>query len=306
MDLVIILLALFGVWTGWRVFRVDSMVRASFALMLSFIATAGIGLLLSAPYIGVATVFMMAVEMLVMAIFMVMFMMNPAGLNPMSMVHQHRLSIGAGVVAFAGLGAAVLLSDLPDSPVAPGTDVVAQLGFELLGPSMLIFETAGVTLLATMLGAVILSSRQGRFGMADHGSRPPGLEPGGAPAGRRPEKGGGHGHGHGGHGGHGDGGHGGASDDHGGEHRGHMSDGDHEGHAGYSPDGAMGAPGPEHGATHRTPAKSEHGGEHRTAHGPGHAPQDQKAADAPQEDAAPNADPHAHHRKGTGHDGDDT
>ena len=199
-DLMIALLTAFAVWTGWRVFRVDSMVRASFALMLSFVAVGAIGVLLSAPYIGVATLFMMAVEMMVMAIFMVMFMMNPAGLNPMVMVHQHRLSIGAGIVAFIGLSAAVLLSPLPSNPVAADTDVVAQLGHELLGPSMLIFETAGVTLLATMVGAVILSSRQGRFGSADEGSRPPGLTEGGDPAGRQPEGGGGHGHHH--HGGH--------------------------------------------------------------------------------------------------------
>ena len=199
-DLMIALLVAFAVWTGWRVFRVDSMVRASFSLMLSFVAVGAIGVLLSAPYIGVATVFMMAVEMMVMAIFMVMFMMNPAGLNPMSMVHQHSLSIGAGILAFVGLSAAVLFSPLPLDPVAIGTDDVAQLGHELLGPSMLIFETAGVTLLATMVGAVILSSRQGRFGSADEGSRPPGLTEGGEPAGRRPEGGGGHGHHH--HGGH--------------------------------------------------------------------------------------------------------
>ncbi|KAA9005570.1 NADH-quinone oxidoreductase subunit J family protein [Histidinibacterium aquaticum] len=199
-DLAVALLAAFAVWTGWRVFRVDSMVRASFSLMLSFVAVGGIGVLLSAPYIGVATVFMMAVEMMVMAIFMVMFMMNPAGLNPMMMVHQHRLSIGAGLVAFIGLGAAVLLSPLPRDPVPEEAQVVAQLGHELLGPSMLIFETAGVTLLATMVGAVILSSRQGRYGAADEGARPPGLTEGGEPAGRRPEGGGGHGHHH--HGGH--------------------------------------------------------------------------------------------------------
>ena len=36
---------------------------------------------------------MMAVEMMVMALFMVMFMMNPAGLNPMQMVHQHAFAI---------------------------------------------------------------------------------------------------------------------------------------------------------------------------------------------------------------------
>ncbi len=199
-DILVTLLALFAVWTGWRVFRVDSMVRASFALMLSFIAVGGIGVLLAAPYIGVATVFMMAVEMMVMALFMVMFMMNPAGLNPMVMVHQHALSIGAGLVAFAGLAAAVLTSALPEDPVREGDPVVEALGHELLGPSMLIFETAGVTLLATMVGAVILSSRTGRYGAADTGSQPPGLEPGGTPAGRQPEAGGGHHHHH--HGGH--------------------------------------------------------------------------------------------------------
>ena len=195
-DLAVALLALFAAWTGWRVFRVDSMVRASFSLMLSFVAVGAIGVLLSAPYIGVATVFMMAVEMMVMAIFMVMFMMNPAGLNPMMMVHQHRLSITAGALAFAGLALAALLSDPPRNPVSQEADVVAELGHELLGPSMLIFETAGVTLLATMVGAVILSSRRGRYGASDEGSRPPGLTPGGDPAGRQPQSGGGHHHHH--------------------------------------------------------------------------------------------------------------
>lgn len=191
-------LVLFAIWSGWRVFVVDSMVRSAFALLASFIAVGGVGVLLSASYIGVATVFMMAVEMMVMAIFMVAFMMNPAGLNPMSMVHQNRLSIAAGGLAFFGLSAAVLLSDLPNVPVPPGSRVVFDLGIELLGPSMLIFETAGVTLLATMIGAVVLSSRQGRYGMADEGARPPGLTEGGAPAGRVPDKNGGH-HTHGEH-----------------------------------------------------------------------------------------------------------
>ena len=150
-DLVVALLALFAVWTGWRVFRVDSMVRASFSLMLSFIGVGGIGVLLSAPYIGVATVFMMAVEMMAMAIFMVMFMMNPAGLNPMMMVHQHRLSIAAGVLAFLGLAAALLLSDLAATPAPAGQRDVEQLGRELLGPSMLVFE---VILHMLQIGAV--------------------------------------------------------------------------------------------------------------------------------------------------------
>ncbi|PZX11764.1 NADH dehydrogenase subunit J [Palleronia aestuarii] len=226
----ILALVLFAVWSGWRVFVVDSMVRASFSLLASFVAVGGAGVLMSASYIGVATVFMMAVEMMVMAIFMVAFMMNPAGLNPMSMVHQNRLSMAAGALAFLGLSAAVLTADLPDRPVPPETRVVFDLGLELLGPSMLIFETAGVTLLATMVGAVVLSSQQGRFGSADEGSRPPGLTENGEPAGRVPDESGGHHMHHGGHGDHG-GDVDGASDhgqghDHGGHHHGHAAKGD--------------------------------------------------------------------------------
>lgn len=176
-----------AVVSGWRVFRTDSMVRASFLLLLSFVAVAGILLLLAAPYIGVATVFMMAVEMMAMALFMMMFMMNPAGLNPMNMVHQQGFAIGAGVLAFVGLSAAVLLSPLPDLPVNDARPVIHDLGTLLLGDSMLTFESAGVALLSAMIGAVILSSRSGRFGPSDHGSVPPSLSIGGEPAGIKPE-----------------------------------------------------------------------------------------------------------------------
>ncbi|SKA17090.1 NADH-quinone oxidoreductase subunit J family protein [Consotaella salsifontis] len=195
-DIAFILLSAVAVISGWRVFVTDSMVRASFLLLLSFVAVALIILLMAAPYIGVATIFMMAVEMMVMALFMVMFMMNPAGLNPMMMVHQNRFAIGAGVVAFAGLSLAALATDFVDNRVDPAKRVVHDLGIELLGPSMLTFETAGVTLLATMVGAVVLSARSGRFGASDEGSLPPGLEPGGEPAGRKPEESGGHHHHH--------------------------------------------------------------------------------------------------------------
>ena len=186
-DAALGLLGIASIFFGWRVFVTQSMVRASFLLLLSFISAALMMLLLAAPYIALATIFMMAVEMMVMALFMVMFMMNPAGLNPMMMVHQQRFSIGAGVAAFVGLAAATLMTDFPVNPVAANQTPIADLGKEMLGGSMLIFESAGVTLLATMVGAVILSSRSGRFGPADTDSMPPPLEPGGVPAGRVPD-----------------------------------------------------------------------------------------------------------------------
>src|SRR3546814_18106022 len=96
----------------------------------------------------------------------------------MWMVHQHRRAAVSGFAVFAALTTAVLLSDLPHDPVAPGKPVIHDLGLELLGDSMLVFETAGVTLLAAMIGTVVLSSRSGRYGPADEGSQPPPLGPG--------------------------------------------------------------------------------------------------------------------------------
>lgn len=166
-----------AVWFGWRVFRTDSMVRASFALLASFMNAGAIMLLLLGEYLGVALFFMMAVEMTVMAIFMVAFMMNPAGLNPMQMVHQHGFSIAAGVVAFAVLATLGFVVDFPDAPLGTADDTIRALGHELMEGSMMLMESVGVTLLTTMIGGAVLASKWGRFGAADEGSVPPPLEP---------------------------------------------------------------------------------------------------------------------------------
>ena len=166
-----------SVVAAWLVFRTDSMVRAAYWLLASFAGVGAVMVLLHARFLGLVLVLMMAGEMTIMAVFMVMFMMNPAGLNPMTMVHQNRTAKIAGVVAFAGLALVGLVADFPDRPADRGRDPTADLGRELLGDSMLIFETAGVTLLATMIGALALASKRGRYGDAEEGSAPPPLEP---------------------------------------------------------------------------------------------------------------------------------
>ncbi|MCQ4320805.1 NADH-quinone oxidoreductase subunit J [Stutzerimonas stutzeri] len=199
-DSVFFICAAVALLAAWRVFCTDSMIRASFLLLASFIAVGVIMLLLAAEYLGVALWFMMAVEMTVMALFMVMFMMNPAGLNPMNMVHQPRIAIAAGVAAFLILGAVAFFSDFAGTPAPADLDPVHSLGAEMLGPSMLVFESAGLVLLATMIGVVVLSSHRGRYGASSEGSMPPGLTPGGEPAGMPPKEDdddeGGHSHAH--------------------------------------------------------------------------------------------------------------
>jgi NADH-quinone oxidoreductase subunit J len=93
----------------------------------------------------------------------------------MTMVHQHRTAKVAGVIAFVGLAGVGLVADFPDRPAESGTEHTAELGEELLGDSMLIFETAGVTLLASMVGAIALASKRGRYGDAQAASAAPAL-----------------------------------------------------------------------------------------------------------------------------------
>ena len=177
-DLAFGTFAVAAVVTGILVFVTDSMIRASFWLLASFLNVGAILLLLNARFLGFSVLLMMAGEMSVMAIFMVMFMMNPAGLNPMMMVHQHKASIIAGVVAFLAFGSVGVLVDFPQRPATQSSaEVTTQLGFEELGDSMLIFETAGATLLATMIGTMAVVTRKGRYGDAEEGSVPPPLDP---------------------------------------------------------------------------------------------------------------------------------
>lgn len=176
------LFAVGSIVAGYRVFRTDSMVRAAFYLLASFAGVGGILVLLGAEFLGMVLILMMAGEMLVMAIVMVMYMMNPAGLNPMVMVHQNRVAAAAGIVAFVALAGVGLVGPFPDRPAPEPAAATGQLGTELLGDSMLVFQTAGVALLSTMIGAVVIASRRGRYGVADDGSSEPPLQPDEEPA----------------------------------------------------------------------------------------------------------------------------
>lgn len=163
---ILVVLGPLAIVSGWLVFRFDSMVRATYALMVSFLAVAVLLLALDSEFMFAITFLMMIGEMMIMVMFMVAFMMNPAGLNPMSMVHQPKLAAGAGIALFLLLAAAILTAELPEPAEAAPEDVTAAIGHELMGPSMLIFETAGVTLLCGMIAVMAIAARRGRFGNA--------------------------------------------------------------------------------------------------------------------------------------------
>ena len=116
-----------AIWFGVVVFRTSSMVRSALALLFSMTAIGAMFLAMQAEFLGVLQIMMMATEMGIMAVFMMMYMMDPGGLGAMDMTEQTRL-----------------------------------LGLEIMERSMLIFETAGVTILTAMIAATAIAIERRR------------------------------------------------------------------------------------------------------------------------------------------------
>ena len=149
--------------SGFMVFRFNSMARATIALLVSFLASGGLLIGLGLAYLGTVVILMMVMEMVIMAVFMIAYMMNPAGLMPMSMIHNRRASLAISVAVFALLAAGAFATRWPRRAGAAPRDPTFRLGEALMGPQMLTMVTLGVTLLATMVGAVVLATHRGRY-----------------------------------------------------------------------------------------------------------------------------------------------
>jgi NADH:ubiquinone oxidoreductase subunit 6 (subunit J) len=163
-------LAMGAVASGVAVFVVDSMARATFVLLASFLCVGFVLLLIDLQYIGVLVVLMMIMEMLVMAVFMIMYMMNPAGLMPMTMVHNRRGALAIAAGAFAVLAAGILLTPWPARTGVPPADPARALGEAIMGPKMLVMMVIGVAILATMIASVVLATARGRYSADEYGA----------------------------------------------------------------------------------------------------------------------------------------
>ncbi|MFE4054047.1 NADH-quinone oxidoreductase subunit J [Streptomyces sp. YIM B13518] len=149
--------------SGVLVFTLNSMARVTFSLLAALVCVGGVTAVLGLPYLGVVIVLMMVMEMVIMAVFMIAYMMNPAGLMPMSMLHNKRGALAVSGVVFAALVAGILLAPWPDGTGARPKDTTFQVGMALMGEQMLTMVTLGFVLLATMVGATVLATRRGRY-----------------------------------------------------------------------------------------------------------------------------------------------
>lgn len=170
---------------GVLVFTCHSMARVTFALLASLCCVGGVVTVLGLPYLGVVVVLMMVMEMVIMAVFMIAYMMNPAGLMPMSMLHNKRGSLVISSVVFAALVAGIFLVRWPHRTGERPKDTTFQVGMALMGDQMLTMVTLGFVLLATMVGATVLATRRGRYDrFGDDLDQRPARDPAGGGVGR--------------------------------------------------------------------------------------------------------------------------
>ncbi|OIK25512.1 NADH-quinone oxidoreductase subunit J [Streptomyces malaysiense] len=170
---------------GVLVFTLDSMARVTFSLLASLACAGGMVTVLGLPYLGVVIVLMMVMEMVIMAVFMIAYMMNPAGLMPMSMLHNKRGSLVISAVAFAALVVGIFGVSWPRRTGARPKDTTFQVGMSLMGRQMLTMVTLGFVLLATMVGATVLATHRGRYDRFGDGlDQRPANDPAGGGVGR--------------------------------------------------------------------------------------------------------------------------
>lgn len=152
-----------AVTSGFLVFRLNSMAQVTFALLASFLFVGAEVVLLGLSYLGVVIVLMMIMEMVIMAVFMIMYMMNPAGLMPMAMYHNKPGAMSISVGTFVVLAAGIFLIDWPQRAGRPPADPTFALGEALMGQQMLTMMTLGLALFATIVATVVLATHRGRY-----------------------------------------------------------------------------------------------------------------------------------------------
>jgi NADH-quinone oxidoreductase subunit J len=155
--------------TGLYVFRTSSMARAGLLLLAALGIEGLVFLALAAEFLGVLQLLMMSGEMVIMVFFMVMFMPDPGGLRGMDIPHDKRRSAAVAASLSVALAAVAVATDWPAAVVTGETPDVRQIGFEVMGRSMLSFLFAGVTILFAMVGGILVANHGGRFGASAPG-----------------------------------------------------------------------------------------------------------------------------------------
>lgn len=150
-------LALLAVCGAWRMITSHHPVHSALYLVLNFVATAGMYLLLGAPFIAIIQVAVYAGAIMVLFLFIIMYLNLGLARDILDDLPRRRLvgttaallGLLSGSLAMHGLTKLVAQESMPSK--------VEDIGVTLFGTYALPFEVASLLLLVAMAGVLVIA-----------------------------------------------------------------------------------------------------------------------------------------------------
>ena len=149
------ILASLAVISSAAVVLLRDIFRASLFLILSFLAVAGIYIILQADFLAVAQVLIYVGAISVLLIFAIMLTRDTQQGNPSNRFSAPGAFL-AGVI-FSAIIVAIFTTDWPLSSETPPDSTTNLLADALFNRFVLPFEVVSVLLLAAMIGAIVIA-----------------------------------------------------------------------------------------------------------------------------------------------------
>lgn len=134
-----------------------NLVHTVLAMVLCFLAVAGIFILLEAGFVAVVQILIYVGALAILILFAIMLTRDIMDRRVRVSVAQWPWALLVAVALFALLGANLLRVAWPAASTAISGDQVPALGEALVGPYALPFEAASVLLLVALIGAIVVA-----------------------------------------------------------------------------------------------------------------------------------------------------
>ncbi len=144
---------------GLAVVTMRDIIRCGLAMIVCFLALAGIYVVVGAPLVAAAQVLVYVGAISVLVLFAIMLTQSKAGPSRLVFQTQRAPAAIAALVLAVVVGLAAISTDWGElgQRVRLGTEVVARVLFD---EYVLAFEVVGVLLLAAVVGGVFLAKRE--------------------------------------------------------------------------------------------------------------------------------------------------
>jgi NADH:ubiquinone oxidoreductase subunit 6 (subunit J) len=156
---------------GLAVVTMRDIIRCGLAMIVCFIALAGIYVQLGAPLVAAAQVIVYIGAISVLVLFAIMLTQTKSGSSRLTFQTQAKWAGVAAVILTLLISVAIFGTDWPDAPARVGvaTEALAQLLFR---DYVLPFEVVSVLLLAAVIGGVFLAKREDQPGERTSAEKP--------------------------------------------------------------------------------------------------------------------------------------